>query len=54
MPLPNPLKADVAHLIKQHLGKAIEVLHSLEKEAPFDAIFIDADKKLLSTILSLG
>ncbi len=36
--------AKVDHLVKQHLGSALSVLAELEKEAPFDAIFIDADK----------
>ncbi|KAB8038951.1 O-methyltransferase [Silvanigrella paludirubra] len=37
-------KAGVSHLIKQHVGPGIEMLKSIEKEGPFDAIFIDADK----------
>jgi caffeoyl-CoA O-methyltransferase len=37
-------KADVSHVVKQHVGPAIQILKELENEGPFDAIFIDADK----------
>nr|WP_237244020.1 class I SAM-dependent methyltransferase [Silvanigrella aquatica] len=37
-------KADVSHLIKQYVGPALENLKTIEKEGPFDAVFIDADK----------
>ena len=37
-------KADVSHMIKQHVGPAIQILNTIENEGPFDAIFIDADK----------
>ncbi|KAB8030807.1 O-methyltransferase [Fluviispira multicolorata] len=36
--------ANISHLIKQHLGSALNILKSLEQEGSFDAIFIDADK----------
>ena len=37
-------KADVSHIVKQHVGSALQILKTLESEGPFDAIFIDADK----------
>lgn len=42
----NIAKAGLSHLVELRLGKALEILPSLSQEglAPFDFIFIDADK----------
>jgi predicted O-methyltransferase YrrM len=42
----NIAKAGLSHLVELRLGKALEILPSLAQEglAPFDFIFIDADK----------
>jgi predicted O-methyltransferase YrrM len=42
----NIARADLSHIVDIRVGKAIETLSLLEKEnvAPFDFIFIDADK----------
>lgn len=45
-------KAEVAHLVKQYVGPAIQILNTLEKEGPFDAVFIDADKTSYPQYLS--
>ena len=37
-------KAGVASRVHIHLGKALETLPEIEAEAPFDLVFIDADK----------
>jgi caffeoyl-CoA O-methyltransferase len=37
-------KAGVAQRVHIHLGRALETLREVEAEAPFDLVFIDADK----------
>lgn len=38
-------KADVVDRVTIHVGPALERLPGIEKEAPFDLVFIDADKE---------
>jgi len=47
----NAQKYNVSEKISIHEGKALDVLPSLEKHAPFDMIFIDADKGNYSNYL---
>jgi len=37
-------RAGVAELVRIHVGNALEQLPSVEREGPFDLVFIDADK----------
>jgi caffeoyl-CoA O-methyltransferase len=45
-------KAGVAELVEIHLGPALERLPDIEGEAPFDLVFIDADKEGYPAYLS--
>jgi len=40
----NFIKAKVDHKVKQFVGPALENLSQIENQAPFDLVFIDADK----------
>src|SRR5271155_1695456 len=40
----NFARANIAHLVQLRLGRAIDTLPTLAPDAPFDLIFIDADK----------
>ena len=37
-------RAGVSHLVRIHVGPALERLADIEREGPFDLVFIDADK----------
>src|SRR5262249_20649271 len=41
----NFVEAGVADRIEVCVGKGVEVLATLEKHGPFDAVFVDADKE---------
>ena len=41
----NIAEAGLSHLVTIHVGAALETLPSLPGDAPFDLIFIDADKR---------
>jgi len=45
-------KAGVAARVKIHIGPAAEKLHEIEKDGPFDLVFIDADKTGYPTYLT--
>ena len=38
-------RAGVADLVRIHVGRALEKLAEIEREGPFDLVFIDADKQ---------
>ncbi len=40
----NVEEAGLSDRVQIHLGPALEILPTLEKEGPFDAVFVDADK----------
>ena len=38
-------RAGVGHIVEVHVGRGVDVLPTLERHGPFDAVFIDADKE---------
>jgi caffeoyl-CoA O-methyltransferase len=45
-------RAGVAQRVRIHVGRAAEKLHEIERERPFDLVFVDADKTGYPTYLA--